>query len=178
MTEKLKQEFIYETPMGAPLIYGPNAAAKRIEKQIASTIEVTIDFHPNVPPDVRERPRVKAQLTFITEAIRGFMQTEEYRNGLRAAVLSAGLDGKVQPFNDGSPIISYAALHESFMRLRFGRIAPVRGFISPRDWLYIYQNYYSQHHVLRNPLDFEGAELYYDFNIPDGHVRWHYGKLV
>lgn len=177
MSKEIREYFVHKVP-GGGCQYGPKFTKERAEQYSGSSIVVSVDFDPACPEYVRERPRVKCQRDYIEEAIRRFMQTDKFRQGLLAASFGQPIDGA--EFAIGMPP-SFAALEESYAQMTYGRIEPVRGHVSAETYDAIVDGLKRLLlHSEDNPATgiwFNRALITRDDAVPDGKIRWFYGRL-
>jgi hypothetical protein len=136
-------------------------------KQTAITVDVTVSLG-GFSAESGLYPRIAAQRDYIEEAIRRFMQTPEYKQGLHHAALGMPIDGALHEI--GNPV-SRALLEESFNKHVYGKLAPRYGRVNPLTFCQLSTLYGLDG---SNGLRFNGAHILWDTSIELGWVRWTY----
>lgn len=181
MPKDIKEHFVFSSLVGGTHC---DRTGRNTEKQKAMAIVVNVEFSPETDEFTRTRPRIAAQRDYIEEAIRRFMRTKEYKDGLIAASFGVPIDGAI---HDIGVIPSYAALEESYMNHKYGSIELKRGWVSQNTYDSLVDMFSKMYpYAVRQipapnyptGLRFNAAIIMVDDDMQDGKIRWQYGESL
>jgi hypothetical protein len=151
-----------------PLIGGSYDGPKRTLPMMT----ITVGFSEESSAEDRTNLKYNATIAYTEKAIRRFLLSDEYQQGKIKAALSRGTEGTNVAIGDPP---SWVLVEKSNARLCFGRIRPERGLVSPKTYDGLRD--LGSPGYRTNPLRICGATIVMDDDVPDGFIRWFYGRV-